>query len=96
MKTLGEIISASHEESGARPVLPKDEGPRLYRVTLCSMVFADVEVMAHSPLEARRIAEKNPPVPPQRKFRTAPAAHRTEVQGFRGPDGVRPWIRVEE
>lgn len=95
MKTLGEIIVGSHE-GAPRPVLPKDEGPRLYRVTLCSMVFADVEVMANSPLEARRTAELNPPVQPQRKFRTAPAAHRTEVQGFRGPDGVRPWIRVEE
>lgn len=71
--------------------------PRLHRVTLSVMVFAQIEVMAVDGAAARaqavaRAGEAT------RLFKTAPAAHRTEIRqmvDFRQPERGFEWIEID-
>lgn len=96
MKSIGELITAANADEGAQPETVLVATPRLYRVTLCVMTFAHVEIVADSPREAMGAAEANPRSA-SRAFQTRANAHRVEIQRRTNPrDPASPleWVEV--
>jgi len=87
VKTFAEAIAHRPAELVAEP--------QVHRVTLCRMVFAQIEVFALNPDQAMRLAEDSADQA-QRTFSTAPAAHRCEIRGPRREDGSPTWIEVDQ
>ena len=77
--------------------LPAQQTGRLLRVSLCVMIFAEVEVRAENALAARHLAEAQANTA-KRRFRTAPVAHRVEIQEMvdpRFPEKGLRWVGVD-
>jgi len=91
MKTIGELVVAAK----APAVQDGSDEPRLHRVTMCYMVFAELEVFATSALEARVMAETQGR-PARRKFRTQPFVSKIQIKGPKHPEtGEVTWIEVD-
>lgn len=98
MKTLGEIIAGvGVAQNGAAPVSRAPGEPRLHRVILVVEIVAEIEVMASTPEEAFRLAERRAGEA-KRRYRTAPLAVRSSVRkrvDLADESQGHKWVRLE-
>ncbi len=95
MDSIGALIAGATAEAPASAPA-REERPRVHRVTLCVMTFAEIDVTATNATEAIRLAEQSVAAA-KRTFRTKPAAHRVRVEekvDFRRPELGTRWKDV--
>ena len=90
MKSIGELISSDAPPPRREFV---DDEPKVHRVTLCAMAFAEIEVIAKNAAEARILAEGKAGAA-RPTFTTAPLAMRVRVRGPKDTKGEPTWIEV--
>lgn len=90
MEQIGQLVAQ-------QLAAPEEPEARLHRVTMCVMVFAEIEMVAVNGAAARAYALKHAGEA-TRKFKTAPVTHRTEIRkpvDFRYPEKGFEWIEID-
>lgn len=96
MKKLGDIIGDANAAAGASISKSTAAEAKPHRVSVCYMVFAEIQVVANDARQARAKALANVKSA-RRKFAGGPCDYRVEIIGGVDPHTGEPiWVEIDK